>query len=281
MDKRFYYMDNFSMHLAPLPRRFPATLAVQSVGYAPRKTEHVRRTFDSLNFSLILSGAGSYYFRGERMEVRGPCVITQWPGEPMNYGPDDGGSWEEFFMIYEAGTLAEFSRRNLAWLHKPYWPIRRETQVREQFAHLLALLRETGQDGGADRIDRACELLIVETRLGEHRPPAGREELVIRQIRQYVREHLLETHDFGRLARRHGLSAATFRRHWARYVHEPPARYVMSLRIREARRLLVETDLTVAEVAARTGFEDPLYFSRCFRRMAGVPPTAYRARFPH
>jgi AraC family transcriptional regulator of arabinose operon len=54
----------------------------------------------------------------------------------------------------------------------------------------------------------------------------------------------------------------------------------MTLRMREARRLLVETDLTVAEVARKVGFEDPLYFSRCFRHLTGVPPSHYRARYP-
>jgi AraC family transcriptional regulator, transcriptional activator of pobA len=46
----------------------------------------------------------------------------------------------------------------------------------------------------------------------------------------------------------------------------------------EAKRLLLYTDLTVAEVADRLGFADPAYFSRFFRREAGSAPAAYRAR---
>ncbi len=263
-----------------MPRRYPTGLPVQSIGYVACKRDHIRHPFETFNFSLIVSGQGFYHFRGERFDVRGPCVITQWPGEPMDYGPVPGGAWEELYLIYDAATLAEFGRRNLAQLHKPWWPIRRDSQVFEQLEHLLELVRDTPRDGVADRIDRACERLLVETRLGENRPPAGREEQVIRRIRQEVRERLFESPDFDALARRYGLSAATFRRYWNRYVHEPPARYVMKLRMREARRLLVETDLTVAEVALRTGFEDPLYFSRSFRRLTGIPPSHYRARFP-
>ncbi len=263
-----------------MPRRYPTGLPVLSFGYELSKQHHVGHMFRTLNFSLIVSGRGLYHFRGERFEIEGPCVITQWPGEPMDYGPMPGGSWEELYMIYDAGTLAELERRNLAQIHKPWWPIRRDSQVLEQFANLLELVRALPHDGFADRIDRCCERLLVETRLGENRPPAGREEQIIRRIRQDVRERLFDQHDFDALARRYGLSAATFRRYWNRYVHEPPARYVMKLRMREARRLLVETDLTVAEVALRTGFEDPLYFSRCFRRLTGVPPSHYRARFP-
>ena len=44
----------------------------------------------------------------------------------------------------------------------------------------------------------------------------------------------------------------------------------------EAARLLRFTDLTVGEVAHRVGFDDPLYFSRAFKRHAGEPPMAYR-----
>jgi AraC-like DNA-binding protein len=46
----------------------------------------------------------------------------------------------------------------------------------------------------------------------------------------------------------------------------------------EAKRLLLYSDLDVAEVADRLGFADPAYFSRFFRRQAGSAPTAYRAR---
>ena len=49
-------------------------------------------------------------------------------------------------------------------------------------------------------------------------------------------------------------------------------------RMLEAARLLRFTNLTVGEVAFRAGFEDPLYFSRAFKRHDGEPPLAYRER---
>jgi AraC family transcriptional activator of pobA len=42
-------------------------------------------------------------------------------------------------------------------------------------------------------------------------------------------------------------------------------------------RLLRFTDLTVGEVAFRVGYDDPLYFSRAFKRYAGRAPQAYRS----
>jgi AraC family transcriptional activator of pobA len=44
----------------------------------------------------------------------------------------------------------------------------------------------------------------------------------------------------------------------------------------EAARLLRFTDLSVGEVAHRVGYDDPLYFSRAFKRRHDQPPQAYR-----
>ena len=86
----------------------------------------------------------------------------------------------------------------------------------------------------------------------------------------------LQRHDFQALARAHGLSDSTFRRYWAARVGVPPAHYVMRLRLEEACRQLVETRLKIGEIAAATGFSDPLYFYRRFRSEIGVTAVTYR-----
>ncbi|HEX6461574.1 MAG TPA: AraC family transcriptional regulator [Thermoleophilaceae bacterium] len=52
--------------------------------------------------------------------------------------------------------------------------------------------------------------------------------------------------------------------------------WILERRLAEARRLLVETDVTVGEVGRRAGFADPVYFSRCFRRAHGTTPLRWR-----
>ena len=47
-------------------------------------------------------------------------------------------------------------------------------------------------------------------------------------------------------------------------------------RLQEARRLLVESDLSIGEIATRLGFEDPLYFSRRFHQYACSTASEYR-----
>jgi AraC-type DNA-binding domain-containing proteins len=55
-----------------------------------------------------------------------------------------------------------------------------------------------------------------------------------------------------------------------------PARYLTALRFEEAKRLLTETDLKVAEIAAMVGYESVGTFSVSFKKTAEVPPSVYR-----
>jgi AraC-like DNA-binding protein len=69
-----------------------------------------------------------------------------------------------------------------------------------------------------------------------------------------------------------GHLTTTVRRKTGRTVQD----WITERRLTEARRLLAETDLPVAEVGRRTGFPDPGYFARTFRRQHGVPPRDWR-----
>jgi AraC family transcriptional regulator len=57
----------------------------------------------------------------------------------------------------------------------------------------------------------------------------------------------------------------------------PPHRYVITRRVERAKRLLRDGgDLTMAQVAARTGFWDQGHFTRHFKRLVGVTPKRFR-----
>jgi two-component system response regulator YesN len=56
--------------------------------------------------------------------------------------------------------------------------------------------------------------------------------------------------------------------------------YITRVRLTQALRLLRETELSVAEIAASAGFSDQSYFDRRFRRAFGKTPREYRAETP-
>lgn len=74
-----------------------------------------------------------------------------------------------------------------------------------------------------------------------------------------------------------GLSRAHFSRVFAASEGMPPAEFVLRKRLQSATKLLTKAaHLSVKEVAVMSGFEDPNYFAKVFRRYFGASPTEFR-----
>lgn len=73
-----------------------------------------------------------------------------------------------------------------------------------------------------------------------------------------------------------GLSESWFAAVFKQTTGQTPLQWQMGVRIGQAQRLLRETDLTVADVAAQIGFSDQAHLTRAFRQVAGETPAAWR-----
>lgn len=93
-------------------------------------------------------------------------------------------------------------------------------------------------------------------------------------------DHLVESHALPLrmedLAQRAGLSTAQFNRRMKMIFHLPAKQYLLKLRIDHASRLLVATNLSIAEIAQNVGFADQSALARAFRLTVGFTPNQYR-----
>lgn len=96
----------------------------------------------------------------------------------------------------------------------------------------------------------------------------------------YMKEHLGENLDVNVLAREAGYSAPHFASFFRASVGVSPMKYFFLLRIREAKRLLTETDMTLSEIADALGFCHESHFIAAFRREVGMTPAVYRRLMP-
>ena len=96
--------------------------------------------------------------------------------------------------------------------------------------------------------------------------------------RQYIREHYTENIDREAIAE----AACVAPNYLSKLFHEKTGvsirEYINSLRMEEARRLLLTTDMAVSEVALMVGFDNISYFSTVFRKMCGVSPAEWKGR---
>ena len=80
------------------------------------------------------------------------------------------------------------------------------------------------------------------------------------------------------LARMAGMSVTNFFRHFKAATGTSPIDWLRRERVNQAKRMLIETDHSLAAIAEKTGYYDQFYFSRDFKRMTGVTPSQYRQR---
>lgn len=128
--------------------------------------------------------------------------------------------------------------------------------------------------------------LLLDTLLNQHdtisaiQDMAGCPNLYIRQAVDYINSHYQEDITSAGLAERLNVSLPYFCRTFSSQVGVSPLRYLHTVRVRAAQALLSDEALPIAEIAEHCGFSDAGYFSRIFRHLTGVSPSAYRESNP-
>jgi transcriptional regulator GlxA family with amidase domain len=111
----------------------------------------------------------------------------------------------------------------------------------------------------------------LAVQLAEHEP--------LRELQSYVIDHPEDDHTIEHLARRAAMSPRNFARVFTREVGMTPARYVASVRVETARRLLEETHEPLEAICAKSGLGTPESMRRAFLGRVGISPGRYRERF--
>ncbi len=122
------------------------------------------------------------------------------------------------------------------------------------------------------RTDQDTQRLSVPTRIGVRHPKLS-------QVIQMMEKNIEEPISPSILAKDVGMSTRQLERLFRRYLNRSPKRYYMELRLQKARNLLMQTDMSVINVALACGFASPSHFSKCYR--AHYDTTPYRERGSH
>ena len=122
------------------------------------------------------------------------------------------------------------------------------------------------------RTDQDTQRLSVPSRIGVRHPKLS---LVIQMMERNIEEPISPS----LLAKDVNMSTRQLERLFRRYLNRSPKRYYMELRLQRARNLLMQTDMSVINVALACGFASPSHFSKCYR--SHYKKTPYRERGSH
>ncbi|MFD9790541.1 helix-turn-helix domain-containing protein [Streptomyces sp. NPDC059070] len=231
------------------------------------------RTLD--HHVAVVIGAGGGWFRGadgRRTTVTAPALLWLTPGVPHHYGADPATGWDESFVDFTGPATATYTELGYIEPERPVVPLADSAGARAVVGRIARAARRGNPLLEVETAAAVPELLVALRRARADLAPDG--DVVLQALARdaclplSVAEH----------AARHGMTPAELRTAVRRGAGCSPKDYLLGIRLGRAKELLATTDLPVAAVARRVGYEDPAYFSRLFTRRVGTAPVRFRRR---
>ncbi|MET0672632.1 MAG: AraC family transcriptional regulator [Microbacterium pygmaeum] len=261
---------------AALARPVTRRMIVTDAGYFPRADSHGRARPTGAPETIVIvcvSGSGWVDHDGSRTRVGSGGAIIIPGGVAHAYGASEHDPWTIWWAHVRGTDVPELIESAGIRRGELTLSLRSIDRITAQFDEIVsALERDTTPArlvATAGMAWRLFTLLAVDRILPEDGTPLER-------AMRYLEDRVDGRVQVAELAALVGLSpshlAALFRGATGGGV----LAHHLSLKMARARRLLDTTDRTVAEIARQVGMDDPFYFSRQFRKLHGMSPTAYR-----
>jgi AraC-like DNA-binding protein len=254
------------------------SLRIVNAGHLPGRTlQRKDAVFGYWAFVYIAKGQGYYQAGGgPRQTVVAGSLFCLYPDEVFQYGPETGGEWDEYYFTVEGERVQEWLAN---WLPQPETVKRVQTDeaVHGKMERIFLLI-ESGSPVHLDQAALLLESVLYELAVQSSPSETGGRKRVASAVIDDLTSAVYEPLDPGRTAQRHHISVSTLRRIVEAYTGYPLNEFVHRLKASESKRLLLNTDRSVKEIAEMLAYKDMFYFSRVFKRIVGMSPKAYRDR---
>ncbi|MDV2992045.1 MAG: HTH-type transcriptional activator RhaR [Chroococcidiopsis sp. SAG 2025] len=221
---------------------------------------------------------------GEVHDPSGLTDATTWvvgfSAEALNPGYAEA----DMLLMLPDRLLNSFVQTENAQTKHYYVP----TEIRSRWLILLGQLKSELCDQGFGFTEATRALLIlllIETaRLAASELPQSKKSLpqtrpIVKQVLCFIDANYCNSIGLQEVAKEVNLSAAYLTDMIRRETGKTVLSWIVERRMIEARRLLLETDLAVIQIAEAVGYCDAGYFNRLFRRLNGTTPQAWRVMY--
>lgn len=254
-------------------------LAVYNTGYQKCAPGHTwgPALRDYYLIHYISAGQGVYDSGGREYPLFKGDLFLISPDRIVRYTADIADPWEYYWVGFNGAD----ARRLLSFTdfseESPVVRLSETDRVREI---LLRIYREGGNTpaADADMVGHLYHFFGCLIRASGDRPVAGGTQDYLSQALRFIQHNYASDISIADIARFAGVSRSQLYRAFVAGFGMSPHDFLQKYRISEACSLLRRRDYTVAEVASSVGFNDPLYFSRIFKRLKQMAPTEFRRR---
>ncbi len=251
-------------------------LAVTGFGRQRIGTRIANRRLPIHAVVLVETGNGTLQtLKAGVQEINGPSLFWLPAGTLHSYGPTDGESWEERWVLFEGTLMADLIRQRLI---TPAEPAVRLQNLREMQHHFSALHSDFAAGDPLSLASAAATLhrIAVQAARQANSRKNGADDVRAELVIETLQRRAFEPTDMHALALEFGMSPATLRRHFQAALGLSPKAFQLRLRIDRAKQLLTTSDLSIEAISNAVGIEDAFYFSRLFQDREHCSPSAFR-----
>lgn len=259
---------------------FSRQLYPVSYGHYLQAVDHRVRRSVHTDHLLIFCHQGSGRFQTEHHngELQAGQVLFLRKGVAHSYQADKDAPWSIYWAHF-AGDLVDQYMEYIGVQADAAAPVVRLSNWRALLPDVTQLLNLQHQRLTLERALLAANIL---QKLLIQLPNLRRDELApntpftLTTLERFMHDNShrsLELKDFALFS---GLSIYHFSKKFRQLTGTSPIRYFNRLKIREAQRMLVETNHSVRQIGHTLGFEDAYYFSRLFKKITGQSPSCFR-----
>jgi AraC-like DNA-binding protein len=239
----------------------------------------------------LISGERGFFIKDRSYTVRpGDLVIIN--SNEIHKSFDIGvPNYERVVVYYDSRYFSGFTKQEAAALLTPFggYPIiHLSIQERMRFDHLLAeFIEEITNKPPAFELrlqQLSAQLLVYLFRFIEKRNAAPVEHdspirKKVLEIVQYINKHYEEPLRLSTISGQFYISPSYLSKVFKSVTGFVLTDYVNIVRVKEAQRLLRDTDWSITEISERVGFDNFSHFGKMFKRISSLSPRAYRRQY--
>jgi len=257
-----------------------AGLFPSHVGYFPKVRHHhvARAGVEAAIVNYCINGAGFCEIAGRRFDVGAGDVMVVPSGVAHSYGSRADRPWSIHWFHAMGESLPALLAELGVSAQKPTLHVGLRRELITLFSELRTALEDDYSEPRLLYASRVLtHLLGVMIRAGRDADPSGAGTASrVRATIDHMRQHFATPLRVESLASMADLSTSQYAVRFRELTGDSPKNYLMRLRIHRATQLLDTTSESITDIAHRVGYDDPLYFSRAFRRLHEVSPSGYR-----
>lgn len=233
-----------------------------------------------LDFQLlyIASGKAHFHFDGKEQIVTAGHMVLYRPKEPQKYEYYGNDQTEVYWVHFTGGNVTNILRSYGLTDDKHVFYCSSGLDYQNLFRTMINELQMC-RENYAEMLEMYLRQIFIMmhryflTSLKTSNPHVVEE---IDKATLYFNEHYNENISIDEYAQNNHVSVSWFIRNFKQCTGSTPLQYILSKRIYNAEILLQDSSYNLTEISEIIGYDNPLYFSRIFKKVKGISPSEYR-----